>query len=309
MKLSLFHLFFAIAYLLPHQGFAQSGAAYLYRSAQNDFQINFPAKPEESTQQVNTEIGTLSLNLLIYDASNTGTDENLVYGLTYSDYPPEAVNSETSENLNNFFRGSIDGAVQNVQGKLLSERKIQIDQYPGREIKIDYQDGKAIIRMRFYLVESRMYILQTITETAKDNNLFISRFLESFQLIKNRNSIKQEMSRAEELTMMRNKPNQSQLPPQSTNETFRPKTSKLQSATSSKGYYLTAGVFSNQNNASRLMNSLRSQGLDAQLFFDPSNRYYYVYLGKFSTHQAADQAKASRLNGTYNGSLWIKEVR
>ena len=28
--------------------------------------------------------------------------------------------------------------------------------------KIDYQDGKAIIRMRFYLVESRLYILQTI---------------------------------------------------------------------------------------------------------------------------------------------------
>ncbi len=76
----------------------------------------------------------------------------------------------------------------------------------------------------------------------------------------------------------------------------------------SPGYYVTAGVFGNQGNANRLMNRLRSQGLDAQVFQDASNNFYYVYLLKFDSYQAADQAKASNLNGAYSGDLWIKIV-
>lgn len=76
----------------------------------------------------------------------------------------------------------------------------------------------------------------------------------------------------------------------------------------SPGYYVTAGVFGNQANANRLMNNLRSQGLDAQIFQDPSNNFYYVYLLQFQSYQEADQAKASGLNGRYSGDLWIKIV-
>lgn len=76
----------------------------------------------------------------------------------------------------------------------------------------------------------------------------------------------------------------------------------------SPGYYVTAGVFGNQANANRLLNNLKSQGLDAQIFQDRNNNFYYVYLLKFGSYQEANNAKASRLNGTYNGDLWIKIV-
>lgn len=80
-------------------------------------------------------------------------------------------------------------------------------------------------------------------------------------------------------------------------------------APGSVGYYVTAGVFGNQSNATRLMNNLRNQGLDAQVFQDQSNNFYYVYLLKFGSYQEADQAKASGLNGAYQGDLWIKIVK
>lgn len=76
----------------------------------------------------------------------------------------------------------------------------------------------------------------------------------------------------------------------------------------SPGYYVTAGVFGNENNARRLMQRLQGQGLQVNLFQDKVNNMYYVYLAKFSSYQAADGARSSNFNGQYDGRLWIKIV-
>lgn len=77
----------------------------------------------------------------------------------------------------------------------------------------------------------------------------------------------------------------------------------------SAGYYVTAGVFGQQDNAQRLVNKLAAQNLDARIFQDPGNSFYYVFLLKFDSYAEADQAKNSRLNGRYNGDLWIKIIK
>lgn len=77
----------------------------------------------------------------------------------------------------------------------------------------------------------------------------------------------------------------------------------------SSGYYVTAGVFGQQANAQRLANKLASQNIDARVFQDQGNSFYYVYLLKFNSYGEADQAKASKLNGRYSGDLWIKIIK
>ena len=77
----------------------------------------------------------------------------------------------------------------------------------------------------------------------------------------------------------------------------------------STGYYVTAGVFGQQANAQGLVNKLANQNIDARIFQDPGNSFYYVYLLKFNSYGEADQAKASRLNGRFNGDLWIKILK
>lgn len=74
----------------------------------------------------------------------------------------------------------------------------------------------------------------------------------------------------------------------------------------SQGYYVTAGVFGSRNNAVKLQNRLRNQGVASDIFQDPNNSMYYVFLLKFTNYQAAQQARDTGFNGQYGGKLWIK---
>jgi len=144
------------------------------------FKILFPKKPTDQTQTIDSPVGKLTILIHMYEAP--GTDDNHTYGLMTTEYPDSTVNSDKKDILDNFFNGAVQGAVRNVQGKLLSVETIQLAGYPGRAFRVDYQNGLAVITMRMYLVKNKMYMIQTITETKKDHNKAMERFMNSFAL-------------------------------------------------------------------------------------------------------------------------------
>jgi hypothetical protein len=177
-KISTAIVFFAIAVTAISFTAAQE---WFVRETSN-YTIQFPAAPEHSMQSVPSEIGDLKMEINIFDASKTKGDDNLVYGLVTSEYPDSLIDSDNKEILPTFFRNSTDGAVTNVKGKLLSEKEISLGSFPGYEIRIDFQEGMAIITMRSYLVHNKMYVLQVISETAKEKNRSADKFFNSFKL-------------------------------------------------------------------------------------------------------------------------------
>jgi hypothetical protein len=162
-------------------GFAPPDDWYLFEGP--GYSMTFPKKPTESTQSVPTAIGELEMELFMYEGATDG-DDNFLYGLITSVYPDSLVNSGKVELLPEFFRRSIDGAVANVKGKLLSEKNITIGGFPGREVRVDYQQGLAVIKMRVYLIHNKLFLIQTITATEKEGNQGVSRFHDSFRLSK-----------------------------------------------------------------------------------------------------------------------------
>ena len=169
----------AISFLVFSLSFDTLQDWFLLQS--KEFSIEFPAKPTNTTQNVNSSVGELKMDIHMFDASSDGGD-NLVYGLITSEYPDSLINSNKTEFVPTFFRNSIDGAVKNVEGKLLSEKTIAIDKFPGREIKVDFRDGLATITMRMYLVKNKMIITQTIAEPTKDGNATALKFHNSLKL-------------------------------------------------------------------------------------------------------------------------------
>lgn len=54
--------------------------------------------------------------------------------------------------------------------------------YPGREIRIDYQEGVAVVKMKAYLVKHKMIILQAICDPKKEGNEAAERFFAYFKM-------------------------------------------------------------------------------------------------------------------------------
>jgi hypothetical protein len=145
-------------------------------------QIYFPKKPGDQSQTINSAIGELKLNIHMYVVPEDVKDDNKLYGLIETEYPFDKINSDMKDKLDNIFRNSVDGAVKNVQGKLLTESIVQLNGFPGREVRIGVKSG--IIKMRSYLVKNRMYVIETVAETANDANKSSDRFMNSFKLMK-----------------------------------------------------------------------------------------------------------------------------
>ncbi len=137
------------------------------------FSVLAPETPKEMKKTVNTAVGPVDAYFFI------ARQRTAAYTAGYSDYPSSMVrNSNPDEILDN----SRDGAVANIQGKLLSELIITLGRYPGREIKVETPDGKSTMRARIYLVNNRLY--QLIVATTRENALSpdVTRFLDSFKL-------------------------------------------------------------------------------------------------------------------------------
>ena len=174
-------LLFALVVIVASFAFVSQGGWVQVKS--HGFAVEFPKKPEVDSQAVPSAIGDLMLNTFMYEPSQAG-DDNLVYGIMLTKYPDSLIKSNDTVFTKTVFRNVIDGAAVKAGGKLLSEKEIALDGYPGREVRIDYQNGVAVIKMRMYMAKSTMYLIQTIAEPKKENNKSEVRFLNSFKLVK-----------------------------------------------------------------------------------------------------------------------------
>ncbi len=164
-------------------GFMLTSDWFLMKSEAQGYQIEFPEKPSSNVQTVNTEAGPVDMHIHMLDLSKKENDSNLIYLSSFAQYPDSLVHSDRKEQLAGFFKETIDGLIGSIDGKLMNERDVQIGEYEGREVKINFQDGMAIIRIRVYLVQNKVYMLQVITKTENDSNDSISHFMNSFALL------------------------------------------------------------------------------------------------------------------------------
>lgn len=143
--------------------------------------ILMPGQPTKREKTVNAAIGEIQLNMFMFQPPEK-TDPNALYMVSYSDLPATFITSDSILRLKTFFDNTRDGAIKNIKGKLLSETIINYKQYPGREQRVDFRNGLAVIKYRYYLVKNRLYTLQVITETKNNFNKSINKFMDSFKL-------------------------------------------------------------------------------------------------------------------------------
>ncbi|HEX8844162.1 MAG TPA: hypothetical protein VF791_05940 [Pyrinomonadaceae bacterium] len=142
----------------------------------DQFSVSMPGTPMKSDQTEPSPAGPIQIHLYTVSQGYEG------YIVGYSEYPDLVFSSGNNDVLLN---GARDGAIQNVNGKILNERNITLSGYPGREITGNAPSQNISFTARLFIAKPRMYMLM-YTQYGVDKPLSEDgrRFLDSFQITK-----------------------------------------------------------------------------------------------------------------------------
>ena len=177
MKKRLVFLALILAIILS-VGACTSNAKQEFTSETGKFSVTVPTEPKEETESVDTRLGKIDIHMF------TTEDGNTAYMIGYSDYPEDIIKQNDPQKL---LDGGRDGAVSNVNGKLDSELKIDLDGNPGRALVISAKAGNdqdATIKARIYLVGNRLYQVMMVAPKGEVSSSEMDEFLKSFKLLK-----------------------------------------------------------------------------------------------------------------------------
>ncbi len=151
-----------------------------FTSEAGNFTVQVPAHLEFSETNLEVDAaGGLLLNLF------TGVGrENSLYNIIYFDYPIEMTADPSASQV--LLDGARDGWLAQIQGTLIEERAVSLDNFPGVEgiAEASYNGQPMKIKYRNYLVRNRCY--QIIVWIPKDGTFTaeMEAFLQSFALLK-----------------------------------------------------------------------------------------------------------------------------
>jgi hypothetical protein len=173
-KVAGFAIGFIVVYFLIHifTGSDKLAAFQEFRSDEGRFTVMMPGKPKAQNQSLETAVGKIDMVMYMAGSGKAGC------AVAYADYPAQLVNSTDPQKL---LEGATNGAVKNVNGRLVSETGTSFHGLPARDVWIEVPK-KFFITGRFIMADSRFYELMFITPTEKGHEEDIAKFLDSFKI-------------------------------------------------------------------------------------------------------------------------------
>ena len=137
------------------------------------FSVTVPHALTKTMQEEETQIGKIYIHMFTTEYAG------IEYGVGYNDYPPDLIFDPQL-----VLDGARDGIVATVNGKLLGEQPISIDDYPGRELTIEATENSRTIiaQARIYLVKNTLYQILTVAPEEHSSSPDIAKFMDSFNL-------------------------------------------------------------------------------------------------------------------------------
>jgi hypothetical protein len=140
-----------------------------YSSTAGRYSTMFPGTPKEMTQRAENGVDATVAMLQIADT---------FYAVAFSELPKEAQAKQTPDQILDARRKE---EVDRVKGKLVSEKKVAADGYPGRELLID-APGELQLTVHAFVVKTRLYQVLVLARKSKGTPDDTKKFLESFKL-------------------------------------------------------------------------------------------------------------------------------
>lgn len=172
------------ACLLPLSVLAQPGDWEVFKSFEGRFKVQVPGEMTTSIDSVETPVGPLAYTTLYYQPPKDDKQaENLMYMVSFCDYPEGALHQDSAALLEEFFETTMEAGAFSIDGALQYQSERNLGEAKGRFWRIDYLDGDAVLKTWALVSGNRFYSLQTATVKTKTLNASNDRFFDSFKII------------------------------------------------------------------------------------------------------------------------------
>lgn len=149
-----------------------------FDSASGRCSVEMPGTPEATSQPLDSALGRLVMNKLELPAAKSA-DGAETYAVIWVDYPTEFVEKPA---LDRFLDGVRDGNVQSAPGRLVSEKVVDVEGHPARDIVVALTEGRGSYRNRFLMVGNRLYQITVTRDRGPATEAQAAKFIESFRL-------------------------------------------------------------------------------------------------------------------------------
>lgn len=153
-----------------------------YRSYDGRFRVLTPGAMRLKADTVSTAIGTLTYHTYFFEDADKDAD-NVVYMLSYCDYPEGSLHHDSSDLVRDFLQATVEESAFSVAGTVTWSNSISVGRYPGRFWRVDYKDGRAVIKTKAFVAGRRYYSIQTVMRKSRSLNIAADKFLDSFRLL------------------------------------------------------------------------------------------------------------------------------
>jgi len=137
------------------------------------FTCEMPGEPKRTSQKVPTPAGTIDVVAYMLEVTSGA------YVVSATPIPRNAPAVSTQQRLD----GARDGAVKNVNGTLISEKQIKLDNNPGRELLVKGPQG-VFMHQRMFLINNQLVQAVAVSQT-KAESADITHFFNSLKLSRN----------------------------------------------------------------------------------------------------------------------------
>jgi hypothetical protein len=151
-----------------------------YEDVDKRFSILMWNLPEEQIVTIPTDLGKLDFHTFETDIP---LDSVIVAigAVSYCDYPEGSIHSDSISLHEEFFTATVEQSVVRLKGLLIYQDDYFQGRYPGRIWRIHYKDGTAVMKSRAFLIQNRLYIIQTACGKRYSLHPSLDLFLNSFR--------------------------------------------------------------------------------------------------------------------------------
>ena len=147
------------------------------------FRIETPGPLEHKIDTLATAVGEQVFHTYFFKVPDLQRAENLIYVLSYVDYPSGALHQDSTELVSELLQSTEESAAEALRGEVVYATDREVLGYPGRIWRIDYKDGEAQARTLAFVVEGRYYELKTFALSGRGLSEASDRFFRSFRLL------------------------------------------------------------------------------------------------------------------------------